>query len=648
MKKGLQQIPALILLVLALPLEAAEDVPELLLPGAQSWLARDGHLLIRLTPELIAANDQLYLELDAIDVTDMTRMEGDTLRYDPAQALDTGRHLLRLLRLRSDGNLDEVGSWPLEVRYSENFQQGHFSPRAEIEWQSLVSEHNIDPAPDHNVIHITAGFEGAWANPGYRLEANNSLVYDGSLEQDRLQLYDYRIQAETSPMSVLLGDQEIEARSLLIEDAQRRGLSGSILGDMGRLNAFALRNDNTAKLPDTLFPDGGAEMITGMTVRFSPWRNDPERLVLQTVLLEGQDSDPSDLQLDDGMPGEGKAWNLRLDSQLLDQRLSWHAEFARSRYDADGKGTDEDVADDRAWRLGIRYRPEGDGDLDWSSALQWQRVGSPFHSIANTGLPSDRELLRGNFDLVADSVSGSLMLGVEQDNVDDRPEFPTVRSHLLTFDLSYSPQMDEPIPLFANPELQFSYARIDNRQIDDPPLYQGEPIDTLNQDRSLTLGFSPDEWNWSIGYQVSEADDKTGASPSTRAVNVSLEAGVPVLDSLSASMALQKGREGDPSSGEREYTRAAQLGLVLAAEPVSATVDFGYNQDRIPQQDYELQERTLALRLDWSLLPARMDVPGVDFFIHAGWSDALGEAGTARQIFLGLRAAYAPDSHGGM
>ncbi len=641
-------MPALILLMLALPLEAAKEAPELLLPEERNWLEMDGHLLIRLTPDLIAVSDTLYLELDAIDVTEMTRIEGDALRYDPPQALDTGRHLVRLLRMRGGGDLEEIGNWSLEVRYSEDFQQGHFSPRAEIEWRSLVSERHIEPAPEHRVIHFTAGIEGSLANPGYRLKARNSLVYDGSLDQDRLQLYDYRIQAETSRISVMLGDQGIETSSLLVEDAQRRGLSGSLLGDMSRLSVFALRNDNATMLPITLLPDRRAEMITGMAVRFSPWRKNPDRLVLQTVLLDGQDSDEPDPQLADGTPGKGEAWNLRLDSQLFDQRLAWHAEYARSRYDADGNAADEDTVGDRAWQLGIRYRPEGGGDLDWSSALQWQRVGSLFHSIANSGLPTDRELLRGSFDLVADPVSGSLMLGVEQDNVDDRPEFPTVRSHLLKFDLSYSPQMDKGLSLFANPELQLSYARIDNRQIDDPPLYQGEPIDTLNQDRSLTLGFSPDDWNWSIGYQVSEADDRTGVYPSTRAVSISLEAGMPILDLLSASMTLQKGRDGDPSSGEREYTRAAQLGLTLSTESISAVLDFGYNRDRIPEQDHELRERTLALTLDWSLFRARTGAPAVDFFINTGWSDPGDGAGTSRQIFMGFRAAYAPASYGGM
>ena len=641
-----------LLLALLLPVRPAPaaEVPQLVLPQGRDWLEPGAALVVQLPPALAAAAAALHLELDAVDVTDLALGEGAELRFQPPQPLEAGRHELRLTEFRDDGEIVEQGVWTFEVRRSAHFQEMRFSPQAEVAWQSLVADRNLDPAPDDGVAQVAAGFDGALANPGYRLEARNSLVHDSSLGEDRTQLYDFLFRAGTARASLQLGQQAVGTQSLIMEDFTRRGLSGSVQTGPARLTAFALRTDTATAFADALAPRTRDQLTAGLTASVSPWRQDPERLVLSATWLKGRGSDQGVAELGnsppDERPAEGGAWSLALDSRLLDQQLRLYAEAARSRYDFDGAGTGFAAEDDGAYRLGIQYRPQGDGELDWAAGLQWQQVGSFFRSLANAGLPGDKRLLNGTLALARGGLSANLLLGLERDNLDDRAEFPTIRSRVAQLDLAYSmATADDTGPsLFANPTLQLSYARMGNRQIDSPALYTGDDTDNINQDLALGAAFAPGTWSWSLSYQFNRFDDDTGVLASTRSDLVGVDASVPVGDWLTLSPALQVGRGEDRATGAKQDDLAALLGLALALGPVTASLDYSFTRSRASDDSIDAREQVLALALNWNLLPARAGRPGLDLFMNANWSDS--DAGRdaagiplSRQVYLGLRAA---------
>ncbi len=659
-RAGRPGIWALTLLLLwqgVAPARAAEASPRLLWPEGRSWLAPDGELVLQLSPALAAVAARLRLELDAIDVSELARVEDNVLRFAPPQALDYGDHKLRLVEFRDDGEIVEQGVWRFEVRQSAAFRESRLAPAVEVVWQTLASRRNLPPGTDANVTQVAADLSASLANPGYRLETRNSLVRDSALDADRTQLYELLFAAENDHARLALGQQDIGAQSLIMQDFNRRGLSARLDAGHARLTGFALRTDTLTALDDGFGLNDSDKLTRGVQARFSPLPD--RRLVLAAGFLRGRGSDEGVAELGDGQGGasapEGDAWTLSADSDFFDERLRLYGEYARSDYDFDGAGNGFAARDDDAFRVALQYRAPNDGELAWTAGLQWQQVGSFFRSVANPSLPNDKRLLNATLAVTRGGLSGNLLLGLERDNLDKRADFPTIQSRVIQLSLGYSAWADEErdsgalARLFASPAWQLDLARIANRQTDDPALYLGDKTDNRSLDLALSLGFTPGAWNWSLGYQANRFDDAAGVQSDTRSDLFSLDASVPLGDWLSVTPAVQVGRAEDRDSGVRQDDLSATLGLALGLERLSGSLDYSFSRSTSSDDSVESRDQVLSLAFAFNLWPARTTRPGLDLFMNATWSDS--DAGPdaagiplSRQVFLGLRTRWAPES----
>ncbi len=625
--------------------------------GGRGWQLPREPLVIGLTG-LSAADmaTRLSLELDAVDVTALVEFGAQGLSFMPAEALAPGEHELRLIEFTPEGEILERGLWRFEVRQTRTFREIGWQPAGELVARQRVSERGLDPRPDEALAQASLRLDGRLAGRGYRVQANNALVHDSSLGEDRTQLYEFLLSGGSERFMLRAGQHQVAGSSLIRENFLRRGLSASFRAGRSELTAYALRSDTQTGIDDALGLNDPDRITTGISARFAPLADDPGRLVLHAGFLRGRGREAGIAEVGDGKAGaepEGDAWQLGIDSYHLDGRLRLYGEYARSQYDFDGAGQGFAPEQDDAFNLLARYRPAGGGEgPDWSASVQLQQVGSAFRSIANSALPNDKRILSTQWRLVQGGLSANLLLALERDNLDNRRSLPTIESRVLRLDFGWSPSPPEREPrglwrLLANPWYQLAYAQAGNRQVDDPLAYLGDDTDNLNRDLALSASFSPGAWSWTLDYQANRFDEDAGVLSSTRNDMVGLSLALPLLDGLDLSPAIQLGRGEERATGVRSDELSASLGLALRLGRLSASADYSYSRLRLSDDSTDTLNQNLGLALDYRLLDPRAHRPGLGLFVSATWADGHDRAQglgvpLSRQIYIGLRTSLAP------
>jgi len=477
-------------------------------PAHHEWFAPREILVVTLGDIPSGLTERLRLELDAFDVTDMAGIEAARISYTPVEPLAPGAHELRLVEYTDTGEVVERGLWQFEVRHSSRFRELSFAPSAEVALQGRASDARLAPRPDKGVGQASLRIDGTVSGDRHKLAVRSSLVHDSSLPTDRTQLYDFLVSGGDNIDRFVFraGQQEIEGVSLVRQDFLRRGLSAGVALGPARITAYVQRTDTQAGVRDPFGLNNADRLTTGLSGQFSPWRSHPGRLVLRGEFLraDGGEAGVAE-QGDGGAPGKGPggdAWMLSADSTLFSGRLRLYGEYARSRYDYDGRNAGLGAESDDAFQLFMQYRPAPDGALEWNASMQFQQVGTFFRSLANAALPNDKRMLSGTLQAALGAASTTLVLGLERDNVNDLDALPTVESRVLRIDFNYSPSgsggSDTLGWLFGNPAYQFSYALVDNREVSQGAGFTGDPTDNLNRDLYLSAAFSPGAWNWSV------------------------------------------------------------------------------------------------------------------------------------------------------
>ena len=624
----------------------------------REWRAPDDALRIHLegTPPT-GLSDRLRLEVDAVDVTDLSRIDERILLFDPPEPLQPGEHTLRVIDFEENGEITERGVWNFEVRESAAFRRRSLTPTGEVSLTSRVSERNLDPPSPAQQAQASLRLEGKLANAAYEVSAETSMVADTSLEQDEVQLYDFLLRAGNERVNVQLGQHAVEGRTLIRDNFLRRGLSLGLTAKHLSLTAYAQRTDTVAGFGDLSGLEERDRLTTGVTARLSPLPGDPQRLILSAGLLRGRGSEEGVAEFGDGeIDGSGPAgdaWQVGMDGNFLQGRLRLFGEFARSDYDFDGAGTAFATRQDDAFNLLLQYASAGRSTFDWNAALQLREVGTGFRSIANAALPNDKRVLDGTLAFSRGSLNGNMQVGMERDNLDRRRDFPTIESRVLRIDLAWSPTPPEQSPgglrgmLFANPWYQLAYAQIDNRQVNDAPLYLGETTDNVNRDLMLSAGFSPGNWSWSFDFQANRFDEKRGILAGTRSDLLGVTLDLPVTKRIRLATSIQSGRGEDRSSGVDTSDLTASLSTSFMYERFATALDYSYGRSKASDGTYDVETQVLGLSLNYGLLTARNRRPGVDLFLAATWSDSddaalPGPNPLSRQIFVGVRSNLTP------
>ncbi len=633
------------------PWSALAWQPIFALPDA-GWLAPGDTLSIAFEGDLPAdSNQQLQLELDAFDVTDRVSWSEQGLSYAPAEPLTPGEHELRLVAFTESGEIIELGVWTFEVRQSSRFREMSLASAAELSYLARIADDNLDPRPPASIGQASASFEAALAGSDGSLGMRASLVHDSSLAADKTQLYDLLLTADSDSGGVRLqlGQHALQGANLVRQDFLRRGASASWLAGRAEVAGYVQRTNTLAGSRDPFGLGRRDNLTTGVSARFSPFADEPRRLLLQAEWLRAQGSETGVAEFGEEQAARGDAWSLAADSYFLDGLIRAYGEYARSAYDYDGAGTGATVSDDAVHVL-LQYLPVSGERFAWNATLQWQQVGSRFRSLANAALPNDKRVLSVLLQTAMDDYSANLQLAEERDNVVGFDALPTIATSVRRLDLAYSPQeySEESDAfmggVFANPALQLSYAEAVNRQVRAPALFQGAATDNDSQDLQLSAAFTPGAWNWSMAWQFNRFDDAVNVSPDTRNTLLSFNLGMPVGDWLFVSPSWQTGRAKDLDAGVAQDELTYGVSLNMASERWSASLDYARTRYDSADVNFQSNSQSLGLVLNYRLAEPRGWRPGVELFVNANWSEqggALTVAVPVSQIYLGLRTTLA-------
>ncbi len=564
----------------ALPATAAQ-YPFRLEPGkARSFYSPREALRVFVPANVpIPVLQNLKLELDNVDITEMMKRQGSHVVYKPVQPLEYGYHVLRLVEHRPDGSIIEHARWRMDVRKNSAFQQAEAEGTVELSVSRRFADKGLTaPVPSRNNVNGSMSFNANAKNPGWSTSASASFIYQSpTTESRKFNVSEFLFTGKVRHTAVFAGHHSLDNTNLVLNGFSSRGLSVKLNSKDRRFRTrlFTMRTESITGFQRGLGITQPENRTSGVTVSAFPFRQRPQRLYLELTHLNGKGTTSGTGDAGDTTRAGGRASSVVADSQI-NKRVRVRAEYARSRYDFDGIGTGYAAEKDKAWSTFLVYTPKQTTwrkkPLTWNLVAGVQKVGTYFRSLGNVSLPADKLATTLNLTAGWEPFNLTMRLARETDNVNDDLARPRVRNDLFNLSLSYQPQppADDGKKkkrgrggprLFRQGSYTFNLSRTRSSEEYRPV---GSTADVTNK-RILVAGlnasFTPGKWNWSLGYTVTDTEDYANVGPDTLEHALSLNFNYPVNDRLSLTPTLQYNYVDNTSANTRTRTLQAGMGL---------------------------------------------------------------------------------------
>lgn len=621
-----------------------------LVPLDRPWRSNDE---IRLAlPSSVPPDDLEYmaLELDSVDVSQMVRLdstsEGHTVAVRPIGMLTSGNHLLRLVQYRPDSGFVERGRWDIAVPGSEVTTRADVNLDVGYRVADSGIENSTDKLQGQGPLRAdVSGQSGGWS---YR--ARGKFMYDNQgvavkgarrgtdpRTGNEFDLGDFRLDAKTQPFSAVIGDHALDQRSLVMNNFYRRGMSLKAETAARNLTAsgFAFRSDTLTGFQHGLGVSDAEHRVAGGMVSMRPLPGNDRALILTATYLQGEVEESQGVGLSgNAAKGSGDAASIAADGLLFGGSTRLRGEYARGRFDLDGGGEKLESERDDAYNLFFQYTPVRNGTwlgqpVYLDLGLEQQVTDPFFRSPANPTLPTDRELTRAFGSAYWGPLSAQVDLGVEQDNVDDDPLYPRLKSDFRSLWLNYRPlpkygEDGQPLTAwYGDPFLSFAYRSADQQFDRVPEDFSGSLIDQAMEYYQFDLGFTYPRGYWALGYGYGTDRDQTGTvgdrTTNTLSATGYWQFGDATLLSLQALYSPVDNELTDFTTRSRLLSAALDFDL-LPGTLVGGLLASVQDDDA---SDTSVDSRTLTygFRLDWMVVPARSNRPGLTLWLKGEKQD---------------------------
>lgn len=642
----------------------------------------------------------LALEINDPDVSEVVRLEespdGFVILVTPPQPLEPGSHRVRLVEYSPDGEILERGNWVIETGSPTGFAERSLDVQTTIDLGYRV-EHDAGrrvgrPDPDDDADTGTgdavapeaamdagqsledddfqgdgsARIRGRLAKDDWEVDGDASVLYsslgvdlrntiDDPRSGDDVDIGEYLITRTDQVSEINLGHHAIESDSLIMDDFYRRGVSAtrSMAGGMAAGTAFAMRAEPMIGRRDLFGIEEVDSRVMGGVASLSPLSSQ-RALTVSVAALSGKGNDDTGTSLAGrDVLAEGDAASISAESRLLDDTLRFRGEYAKADYDFDGLAGDIDKIDDDARMLLAEVAPLqgkmlGGSPADLRIGAEYQQTGLFFRSIANSFLPSDKDLRRVYSDFRWSGLSMSLSAGKEHDNVDDAPDFPRLNTDLVQLYASWSPR---PVyddrgnlrtPWYGRPSLSTSlqYGRQEQNRL--PEDFVGRRIDRRTRSARVSASFNYPEWNWYVGHTLGFEDDLTRQTPDLRNEISDIGVNVSIARRLYAGLQYQYNRIHE-SDGRITRTSlwGASLDAVLIPRKLTGRVNYSMNLERTTDDSFSSDNAFLNFELDWQVVQPRENRPGFSLWLRGDFQNFddrvdAGNDSTPSQVFVGV------------
>lgn len=629
---------------------------ELIKPAGAYHTAHDP-IQIRLTEVPKAFWPYLLLELDDIDISQFISRFNDVLKYDPVEPLATGHHQLRLLAVTPDGNIEEIANWQLDVRTSAGFIESSIESNVDLQVLQRVADNFTLDTVGRTQGQGSAAIASHHATNSVRLTSSADFIYNSQRDQTlngrKFDLNEFNLTSEWSQAAVSVGHQSVPANSLILADFNRRGVSATV-GTESRsvtATAFGLRTETITGFEHGLGVGDSQHRTAGAVIRAAPLENAPEKLIVSAMYLDGRGQSEGQAEVTDDTPDtEGDASAIVLESYNIRQQLYLRGEYARTRFDFDGKNTGFGAEDDHASAVYVQFATERDQERaaasNWNLGLLRQRVGPWFHSLGNTYLPSDKELTQLNSAYASPSWQVTANAAFEQSNVEDDQAVPTIETRFVTTALTYTPQSAEPVAtsgLFSNPTYTLGYTYGNQEQVTTPIGFVGDLTHLSNREATLSAGFAGDTWSWRLAYILSQEEDVTNLNSDRENRITSLEAYFPIGTQFSLTPVIQSTRSREVDSGTT--IDGWNTGLTVNYHNLDDwSGGLTYTVSREDGNDGFTNSRVAVIELiaTWVYQQSQENKPGIRLFTTASYQDTSSTDINADQyqVFIGVNVNW--------
>jgi len=575
--------------------------------------------------------NSLLIELDAIDVTDMISLDGDTLLFEPLQPIKSGRHELRLIENTEEGEIIELASWFFEVKNPNVLESWSVDANSQLTALYRASEENLDkPEPDRmqgqgsSMVGMQANSEN-WQFRGdfdFHYNSLNSQVEDARTFDNG----EFLLQAESEHLLAKVGHHQLSQQSFIMDNFYRRGISmeGRLPAMNSKVSGFSMSSEDIIGFGTGSGISDSNNRVNGVIIENSPFKSNPEALYLTLTRLDGRayDSNGYYFEMDDQAPtADLSAWSFVVNSQLLDQRLQIRAELAESEYDFD---INDDVAADKddAYSLWMNYQDVMANDLSWNAGVETQEIGTYFSSLANQSLPADRHNVRIFTGLQGSSTGVQFSAGRQQDNVADINTLSRTQIDQRSINFNWSPAAYSPGKM-GHPSLGLNLSTEEKTQPYTPENYLFTSTDSQTDNWQLDLAFNHEWWQWSLSRGDVTFDDlATGVENDYKATMTALSASFD-RPRFSIGPTLQRDEVKYIGLAQTTTTDSFELmsSVVIIENKLSTGLNLNVNRNQVSDDSQKDEAISAAFSLDWILRQPHENRVGFNLGLSAQYSE---------------------------
>lgn len=664
-------IAGIFFLLGAVHARALDWAPTLLPPPAGQNFRKPNDEFRILIPSTVTLKvlQSLRLELDGIDVTQFVGRDGEYAVVKIPQPLDWGKHDLRIIEYTPDGNILERANWVFQVRKSERFREAQLQGNIDLAAFRRIMEKDIGPdEPKRSQGQGAVALQAVVADADWRLTGRVNFLYDSVQTGQEADIGEYLISRQTPRTVLNVGHHPLNSDSMILDGFNRRGISGTVntRDKRANLTGFVMRTEAINGLIHGFGVGENRHRTSGVIATLSPFRKDPQKLLLRAEYVRGKGDDAGVAEFGD--PGltdaigtslglntlitGGEAISLIADGYVFGRKLRLRGEYDESSYDFDGLGNGYGKDDDHAYSLLVHYTPPGstvsDRPFNWNVGISVQQVGTFFKSIANPSLPNDKRLLSLFGGLNWGGLQMQAFAGRETDNVNDIMGLGRVRTDQFSVNLGYTPQPssepDTGWAMFQNAYYTAAVAHANSKQIEDPLNPVAGIVDTESTDMFVSATFNPGTWNWGISHGISLFDDDKDLVSDTRDNLTSLYVNFQIGERLTIGPTLQYDFFEDRTLDIDATTITAGLtsAFILIPDKLNGSLNYFYNHIKATDNSSNTSTETVDMQLVWTLMPAKTNKPGLDLFISGNWqetNDSVTTSNTSNgyQVFTGIR-----------
>jgi hypothetical protein len=575
----------------------------------------------------------LLIELDAIDISEMVAVEDGIASYQPIRPLETGEHQLRVVEYRADGEIIEHGSWFFEVRLADDTEVYGFAADTQLSVNYRIDDKNIgEPAPNKSQSEAYSQLSFSTSRGHWTAEGQFDLYYT-SLKANRpsertIDNGEFLFSVGNPYFNAKIGHQSVGDTSLVMDSFHRRGISleGHLPAINSRLTGFSLSSIDITGFGQGLGITDSQQRVDGYSVTTTLFEEEPELLNITATWLRaaGDDSGALIYNFDElaSIANKGYAQSLQAESLLLENRLKLKAEFASSEFDYNPVDT-LPAEKDHAHDILLTFNDITESGISWNVGVNQQQIGTFFHSLANQGLPTDRQVQKLYGGAQWSTIGIQAHLEQQQDNIEEIEELPQISTDISSLNLSWSPAVTSNDNWYGTPSFSAGVSNQKQQQTYTPTDYFFAEADNELQVLQLSSSFSYPTSSWGLSIMNTDFVDHSQVQNDTDTLSAELFSDFQIAEGFNLSPSIRFDRTTDliQDIAATSVTYSLQSVFVFEPEKLDGSVSVIYSDNQSSDLFTDDKNVYLNLALNWRLREPARNSFGAELVIGGTYND---------------------------